>query len=120
MAHMGMSKHRKSGHANSFRNFTGPKVGKRVRRKGTTRKQRQANLGTHENRYDDLASLSKPIDHGQSTDPILHIKLKGRWMDRLRKGTKITHEGKRYKLREDVIFPRSGEVFVQCKLVTKY
>lgn len=51
---MGMAKHRTSGHSvNSF-HFTGPKAGKRIRRKGKkglSHKQRRAKRGKHVNKY---------------------------------------------------------------------
>lgn len=49
----GLSKHRKSGFVPNSNHFTGPKKGKRVRRrgKGLTYKQRQLKKGTHRNKY---------------------------------------------------------------------
>lgn len=44
----GMSKHRKSGTIPKA--FTGKNAGKRIRRKGLTRKQRRAKRGTHVNK----------------------------------------------------------------------
>lgn len=47
----GMKRHYKSGHAVNIAHFTGTKGGKRVRRKGLTRKMRKMKRGTHVNKY---------------------------------------------------------------------
>lgn len=47
----GMKKHAQSGHSVNNSHFTGVKVGKKVRRKGTTRKQRKLNRHSHINKY---------------------------------------------------------------------
>lgn len=51
--YMGMNKHRTSGPASLH--MTGPRAGKRVRRKGSTRKQRRQVRGTHVNRYANIS-----------------------------------------------------------------
>lgn len=55
---VGMSKHRKSGTIPKA--FTGKKAGKRVRRKGLTRKQRKAKRGTHVNKQREPARRRVP------------------------------------------------------------
>lgn len=50
---IGSTKHGKSGKANSNKNFTGKKGGKKVRRKGLSRKQRKMKRRTHKNKYED-------------------------------------------------------------------
>ncbi len=47
----GMSKHRKSGHTVNSSHFTGTKRGKRIRRKGISRKERQMKRSKHVNKY---------------------------------------------------------------------
>ena len=46
-----MAKHRCMGHSVNGAHFTGRKAGKRVRRKGTTRKMRRMKRGGHVDKY---------------------------------------------------------------------
>ena len=48
---MGTSKHYKSGHTVNSKHFTGTKAGKRVRRKGLSRKERKLKRRKHINKY---------------------------------------------------------------------
>jgi hypothetical protein len=50
---LGMGKHRKSGSSTNSNHFTGAKGGKRVRRKGTTKKERRVKRKAHVNKYRD-------------------------------------------------------------------
>jgi hypothetical protein len=47
----GMSKHRKSGHANNVLHFTGKSGSDSQRKRLSSRKQRRMNRGTHVNKY---------------------------------------------------------------------
>jgi hypothetical protein len=48
---IGSHKHGKSGIPTKSTHFTGVSKGSKVRRKGSTRKQRKMNRGTHINKY---------------------------------------------------------------------
>lgn len=57
-SNIGLSKHRKSGKVHNQNHFTGKTGGKRIRRKGLTRKQRRLNRGTHINKFTDAEALN--------------------------------------------------------------
>lgn len=52
----------KIGHRVNEKHFTGKKAGKKVRRKGTTRKQRKLKRGTHRNKYRQFAKSPRIKD----------------------------------------------------------
>ena len=51
-SNIGIAKHRISGHTVNSAHFTGPTKGKRIRRKGKSRKEKEMKRGTHVNKYD--------------------------------------------------------------------
>ena len=98
-----------SGH----QHFTGKKAGKRVVRKGKSKKERLKNRGDHKNKYAHLAP-KKPYDAQDKT--FRRLPIHGTPGETVREGQLVLFHGRRYVLREDVVVPDSGRTYGEYQL----
>src|SRR5581483_1434247 len=84
--------------------FTGTKGGKKIRRKGLSRKERARNHGTSVNKYAHLVPKRQVI-----YDPVdktfRELPVKGKPGDVIKTGFRVTFHGRLYSLIEDVMIP---------------
>ncbi len=97
----------------SFGHFWGSTKGKRVHRKGLSRRERAALRGTHVDKYGHLAPEKEYDSKDKTYRTLSFAGIPGRIIPA---GTIVLFHGRRYRLKKEITIPESRECLGDCVL----